>query len=66
MQVLKLTQLAERASQRRSQIDGELAEIGQQAVAETSRKRDAETKLTEYQVQIEALAGAGAKGKTGE
>ena len=55
IQVLKLTQLAERANQRRSQIDGELMEIGHQAVAETSRKRDAETKLTEYQVQIKVL-----------
>ena len=55
IQVLKLTQLAERANQRRSQIDGELMEIGHQAVAETARKRDAETKLTEYQVQIKVL-----------
>lgn len=53
IQVLKLTQLAERADQRRSQIDSELAEIGGQAVAEASRKRDAEVKLAEYQVQIE-------------
>ncbi|MEP7073777.1 MAG: chromosome segregation protein SMC [Nitrosospira sp.] len=55
IQVLKLTQLAERANQRRSQIDGELMEIGHQAVAETARKRDAETKLMEYQVQIKVL-----------
>lgn len=55
MQALKLTQLAERANQRRSQIDSELAEIEQQAVAEISRKQDAETKLAEYRVQIEAL-----------
>ncbi len=55
IQVLKLTQLAERANQRHSQIDGELTEIGHQAVAETARKRDAEIKLMEYQVQIKVL-----------
>jgi len=55
IQVLKLTQLAERAIQRRSQIDSELTEIGHQAMAEAARKRDAETKLAEYRVQIEVL-----------
>lgn len=55
IQMLKLTQLNERANQRRSQIDGELMEIGHQAVAETARKRNAEIKLTEYQVQIKVL-----------
>ena len=55
MQVLKLTQLTERVSQRRSQIDSELAEIGQQAATEASQKQSAETRLAEYQVQIEAL-----------
>ena len=55
MQVLKLTQLAESVSQRRSQIDSELVEIAQQAAIETSQKQSAETKLAEYQVQIEAL-----------
>ncbi|SEP32508.1 chromosome segregation protein SMC [Nitrosovibrio sp. Nv6] len=55
MQTLKLTQLAERTGQRRKQIDGELAEIEQQGAAEGSRKQDAETKLTGYQVQIGIL-----------
>ncbi|MEO7560290.1 MAG: chromosome segregation protein SMC [Nitrosospira sp.] len=55
MQALKLTQLAERANQRRSQVDSELTEIGHQAVAETARKQDAETKLVEYRVQIGVL-----------
>lgn len=55
MQALKLTQSAERANQRRSQIDSELTEIGQQAAVETSRKRDAETKLAEYRIQIGTL-----------
>jgi chromosome segregation protein len=55
IQVLKLAQLAERATQRRSQIDSELTEIGQQATAEAARKRGAETNLAEYQGQIEVL-----------
>ncbi len=55
MQALKLTQLAERANQRRSQVDSELTEIGHQAVAEIARKQDAETKLVEYRVQIGVL-----------
>lgn len=55
MQGLKLAQLAERANQRRSQIDSELTEIGQQAVAEISRKQGTETKLAEYRIQIETL-----------
>jgi chromosome segregation protein len=55
MQALKLTQLGERASQRHSQIDNELTEIGQQAAAETSRKQDAEKKLAEYGIQIGIL-----------
>ena len=53
IQVLKLTQLAERAIQRRSQIDSELTEIERQALAETTRRQNAETKLAEYVVQIE-------------
>lgn len=53
IQVLKLTQLAERAIQRRSQIDSELTEIERQVMAETTRKQAAETKLAEYVVQIE-------------
>ncbi|MDQ3185533.1 MAG: chromosome segregation protein SMC [Pseudomonadota bacterium] len=55
MQVLKLTQLAERATQRRIQIDNELAEIGQQAAAETSRKQNAEIKVAEYRIQTGVL-----------
>ncbi|SDA11393.1 condensin subunit Smc [Nitrosospira sp. Nsp18] len=55
MQALKLTQLADRTSQRHKQIDSELAEIGQQATAESSRKQEAEEKLMQYQVQVEAL-----------
>jgi chromosome segregation protein len=55
MQALKLTQLAERANQRRSQIDGELTEISHQAVAESARMQDAETKLAEYLIQIGVL-----------
>ncbi|MDE2366271.1 MAG: chromosome segregation protein SMC, partial [Betaproteobacteria bacterium] len=55
MQVLKLTQLSERSSQRSAQIEGELAEIGQQAGLEGSRKQDAEIKLSEYRVQLEIL-----------
>ncbi|HVW64840.1 MAG TPA: chromosome segregation protein SMC, partial [Nitrosospira sp.] len=55
MQILKLTQLNERAGQRRRQIDAELAEIGQQAEAEVSRKSHSETKLTEHRHQIERL-----------
>lgn len=55
MQALKLTQLAERANQRRSQVDSELMEIGHQAVTETARKQDAETKLVEYRIQIGVL-----------
>ncbi|ARO87241.1 chromosome segregation protein SMC [Nitrosospira lacus] len=55
IQALKLTELVERANQRRSQIDSELAEIDHQAVVETARVRVAETKLAEYRIQIEVL-----------
>jgi chromosome segregation protein len=55
MQALKLTQLSERASQRGSQIEGEVAEIEQQAGLESSRRRDAEIKLGEYGTRIELL-----------
>ncbi|MDN5753934.1 MAG: AAA family ATPase, partial [Nitrosospira sp.] len=55
IKALKLTQLAERADQRRSQIDSELSEISQHAAAETIRERDAETKLAECQLSIGAL-----------
>jgi chromosome segregation protein len=55
--MLKLNQLAERASQRRSQIEDELTEIAQQTGAEASHKQDAEIKLAEYQVEIVALQG---------
>ncbi|MDN5935914.1 MAG: chromosome segregation protein SMC, partial [Nitrosospira sp.] len=55
IEALKLTQLAERANQRRSQIDSELTEIAQHAVGETTRERDAETKLAEYQLKIGTL-----------
>ncbi len=65
MQVLKLTQLSERASQRGSQIEGEVAEIEQQAGLESSRRRDAEIKLGEYGARIELLQESGAAGKTG-
>jgi chromosome segregation protein len=55
--MLKLNQLAERASQRRSQIENELTEIAQQTGVEASHKQDAEIKLAEYQVEIVALQG---------
>lgn len=55
MRALKLTQLSERSSQRCAQIEGELAEIEQQAGLEGSRKQDAEIKLGEYRVQLEIL-----------
>lgn len=55
MQVLRLTQLSERASQRCRQIEGEVAEIEQQAGLEGSKKRDAEIKLGEYRTRIETL-----------
>jgi chromosome segregation protein len=55
--MLKLNQLAERASQRRSQIEDELTEIAQQTGTEASHKQDAEIKLAEYQVEIVALRG---------
>jgi chromosome segregation protein len=55
MQALKLTQLSERANQRGGQIEGEIAEIEQQAGQESSRKRDAEIKLGQYRAQIELL-----------
>lgn len=55
MQALKLTQLADRTSQRHRQIDSELAEIGQQATAESLRKQEAEEKLMRYRIQAEAL-----------
>jgi chromosome segregation protein len=55
--VLKLNQLAERASQRRSQIEDELTEIAQQTGTEASHKQAAEIKLAEYQVEIVALRG---------
>ena len=55
MQALKLTQLADRTSQRHKQIDSELAEIGQQATAESSRMQEAEAELMRYRVQAEAL-----------
>jgi chromosome segregation protein len=52
---LRLAQLSERASQRGSQIEEDVAEIEQQAGLESARKRDAEIKLGEYQTQIETL-----------
>lgn len=55
MQALKLTQLTERAHQRRKQIDSDLGEIGQQEEVEVSRKRNAETKLVEHRAQVEFL-----------
>jgi chromosome segregation protein len=55
MQILKLTQLNERAAQRRGQIDAELAEITQQAEMEALRKSHGETKLVEHRQQIERL-----------
>jgi chromosome segregation protein len=55
MQALKLTQLADRTSQRHKQIDSELAEIAQQGTAESFRKQEAEEKLMQYQGQAEAL-----------
>ena len=68
MQALKLTQLAERANQRRSQIDTELAEIEQQAVAETVpeggmrkqnwRNIESEIEVLREQEQKEKLASA--------
>ena len=57
MQVLKLTQLAERSSQRDNQISVELMEIRQQIDVEASQKQSAETKLIEYQDQIQVLQG---------
>jgi len=55
MQVLKLTQLAERSSQRDNQISVELMEIRQQIDVEASLKQSAEAKLIEYQDQIQVL-----------
>jgi chromosome segregation protein len=55
IQALRLAQLSERASQRGSQIEEDVAEIEQQAGLESARKRDAEIKLGEYQTQIETL-----------
>jgi len=57
MQVLKLTQLAERSSQRDNQISVELMEIRQQIDVEASLKQSAEAKLIEYQDQIQVLQG---------
>ena len=57
MQVLKLTQLAERSSQRDNQISVELMEIRQQIDVEASQKQSAEAKLIEYQDQIQVLQG---------
>jgi chromosome segregation protein len=55
MQALKLTQLDDRTRQRHKQIDSELAEIGQQATAESSRQQEAEAKLMRYRAQAEGL-----------
>ncbi len=57
MQTLKLTQLAERSSQRDNQISVELMEIRQQIDVEASQKQSAETKLIAYQDQILVLQG---------
>ncbi len=64
MRALKLTQLADRTSQRHKQIDSELAEIGQQATAESFRKQEAEEKLMRVSVSGRSAATAGTKGKT--
>lgn len=55
MQSLKLSQLTERTSQRRRQIDGELAEIAQQVEAEALRREEAVAKLTEYRARVAVL-----------
>ncbi|TDI74479.1 MAG: chromosome segregation protein SMC [Betaproteobacteria bacterium] len=57
MQTLKLTQLAERSSQRDNQISVELMEIRQQIDVEASQKQSAEAKLMEYKDQILVLQG---------
>jgi len=55
MEVLKLTQAAERIAQRSGQIAGELQEIAEQLESEILQKEESEFNLAQYRGQVDTL-----------